>query len=156
MLVITHQFPGVIASMPSQLQSPEIQAFATGFPVTLLHAGVTLVMMIVGAAIYAMLTPHREIKLIREGNSAAALSLGGVMVGLAIPLAVSLMASTSVIEIVIWGAATIAVQLLVFRVTDIVLQGLPERIHEGEVAAAALLVGAKLATALILAAAVAG
>lgn len=142
--------------MPSQLQSPEIQAFATGFPVTLLHAGVTLVMMIVGAAIYAMLTPHREIKLIREGNSAAALSLGGVMVGLAIPLAVSLMASTSVIEIVIWGAATIAVQLLVFRVTDIVLQGLPERIHEGEVAAAALLVGAKLATALILAAAVAG
>jgi putative membrane protein len=142
--------------MPSQLQSPEVQAFATGFPVTLLHASVTLVMLILGTALYALLTPHKEITLIREGNSAAALSLGGVMVGLAIPLAVSLTASTSVIEILIWGAATIAVQLLVFRVTDMVLQGLPERIHEGEVAAAALLVGAKLATALILAAAVAG
>ena len=142
--------------MPSQLQSPEVQAFATGFPVTLLHASVTLVMLILGTALYAMLTPHKEITLIREGNSAAALSLGGVMVGLAIPLAISLTASTSVIEILIWGAATIAVQLLVFRVTDMVLQGLPERIHEGEVAAAALLVGAKLATALILAAAVAG
>jgi len=142
--------------MPSQLQSPEVQAFATGFPVTLLHASVTLVMLILGAALYVLLTPHKEITLIREGNSAAALSLGGVMVGLAIPLAVSLTASTSVIEIMIWGAATIAVQLLVFRVTDMVLQGLPERIHEGEVAAAALLVGAKLATALILAAAVAG
>lgn len=142
--------------MPSQLQSPEVQAFATGFPVTLLHASVTLVMLILGTALYALLTPHKEITLIREGNSAAALSLGGVMVGLAIPLAVSLTASTSVIEILIWGAATIAVQLLVFRVTDMVLQGLPERIHEGEVAAAALLVGAKLATALVLAAAVAG
>ncbi|RRN64763.1 DUF350 domain-containing protein [Caulobacter sp. 602-1] len=142
--------------MPSQLQSPEVQAFATGFPVTLLHASVTLVMLILGTALYALLTPHKEITLIREGNSAAALSLGGVMVGLAIPLAISLTASTSVIEILIWGAATIAVQLLVFRVTDMVLQGLPERIHEGEVAAAALLVGAKLATALILAAAVAG
>lgn len=142
--------------MPSQLQSPEVQAFATGFPVTLLHASVTLVMLILGTALYALLTPHKEITLIREGNSAAALSLGGVMVGLAIPLAISLTASTSVIEIMIWGAATIAVQLLVFRVTDMVLQGLPERIHEGEVAAAALLVGAKLATALILAAAVAG
>jgi len=142
--------------MPSQLQSPEVQAFATGFPVTLLHASVTLIMLILGAALYVLLTPHKEITLIREGNSAAALSLGGVMVGLAIPLAVSLTASTSVIEIMIWGAATIAVQLLVFRVTDMVLQGLPERIHEGEVAAAALLVGAKLATALILAAAVAG
>ena len=142
--------------MPSQLQSPEIQAFAQGFPVTLMHAGVTLFMLILGATLYAMLTPHREIKLIREGNAAAALSLGGVLVGLAIPLGVSLTASTSVIEIVIWGAATIAVQLLVFRITDVILTGLPERIHEGEVAAAALLVGAKIATALILAAAVAG
>ncbi|HJV43570.1 DUF350 domain-containing protein [Caulobacter sp.] len=142
--------------MPSQLQSPEVQAFATGFPVTLLHAGVTLVMLILGTALYALMTPHKEITLIREGNSAAALSLGGVMVGLAIPLAISLTASTSVIEIMIWGAATIAVQLLVFRCTDMVLKGLPERIHEGEISAAALLVGAKLATALILAAAVAG
>jgi putative membrane protein len=142
--------------MPSQLQSPEVQAFATGFPVTLLHAGVTLVMLILGTTLYALLTPHKEITLIREGNSAAALSLGGVMVGLAIPLAISLTASTSVIEIMIWGAATIAVQLLVFRVTDMVLKGLPERIQDGEISAAALLVGAKLATALILAAAVAG
>ena len=35
------------------------------------------------------------------------------------------------------------------------LRGLPQRIQDGEVAAAALLVGAKLATALILSAAVA-
>ncbi|WP_454713662.1 DUF350 domain-containing protein [Caulobacter segnis] len=142
--------------MPSQLQSPEVQAFATGFPVTLLHASVTLVMLILGTTLYALLTPHKEIALIREGNSAAALSLGGVMVGLSIPLAISLTASTSVIEIGIWGAATIAVQLLVFRVTDMVLKGLPERIQEGEISAAVLLVGAKLATALVLAAAVAG
>jgi putative membrane protein len=78
------------------------------------------------------------------------------MVGLAIPLATSLRASVSPLEIVLWGVSTIAVQLLVFRVTDMLLKGLPERISEGEVAAAALLVGAKLATALILAAAVAG
>lgn len=142
--------------MPSQLQSPEVQAFATGFPITLLHAGVTLFMLILGTTLYALLTPHKEIALIREGNSAAALSLGGVMVGLAIPLGISLTASTSVVEIAIWGAATIAVQLLVFRITDMLLKGLPERIQEGEVAAAALLVGAKLATALVLAAAVAG
>ena len=142
--------------MPPELQSPEIQAFATGFPVTLMHAGVTILILIFGSALYALLTPHREIQLIREGNTAAALSLGGVMVGLAIPLAVSLTASTSALEIGIWGAATIAVQLLVFRLTDLMLHGLPQRIQEGEVAAAALLVGAKLASALILAAAVAG
>lgn len=142
--------------MPEQLQSPEIQAFATGFPLTLLHAGVTTLILFLGAALYILMTPHREIALIREGNAAAAVSLGGVLVGLALPLAVSLNASTSLIDIAIWGISTVAVQLLVFRLVDLILRGLPQRIQEGEVAAAALLVGAKLATAIVLAAAVAG
>jgi len=142
--------------MPPQLQSPEIQAFATGFPLTLLHAGVTVLILFLGAALYILMTPHREIALIREGNAAAAVSLGGVLLGLSLPLAVSLKASTSALEIAIWGASTVVVQLLVFRLVDMILRGLPQRIQEGEVAAAALLVGAKLATAIILAAAVAG
>lgn len=142
--------------MPEPLQSPEIQAFATGFPITLLHFGVTTLILFLGAALYVLLTPHREITLIREGNAAAAVSLGGVLVGLALPLAVSLNASTSLIDIAIWGVSTVVVQLLVFRIVDLILRGLPQRIQEGEVAAAALLVGAKLATAIVLAAAVAG
>jgi putative membrane protein len=136
--------------------SPEIQAFAIGFPITLLHAGVTVAMLFAAAAVYIMLTPHKEITLIREGNSAAALSLGGVLVGLAIPLAVSLKASTTLIELAIWGVSTVAVQLLIFRLVDLVLHGLPKRIQDGEVSAATMLVGAKLATALILGAAVSG
>jgi|SRR5215217_563138 len=140
--------------MPPQLQSPEIQAFATGFPVTLFHAGLTLVILVAGTALYALLTPHREIQLIREGNNAAAISLAAVLVGLAIPLAVSLTASTSPLEMGLWGATIIAVQLLVFRVIDFVLHGLPQRIQDGEVSAATLLAGAKIASALILAAAV--
>ena len=136
--------------------SPEIQAFTTGFPTTLLHAGVTLLILVAGAGVYILLTPHKEIRLIREGNVAAAVSLAGVMVGLSIPLAVSLNASTSMVEIGLWGVATIAVQLLAFRLVDLVLHGLPKRIADGEMAAAALLVGAKLATAVILAAAMGG
>jgi putative membrane protein len=138
------------------LHSPEIQAFATGFPLTLLHAGVTLAILILGATLYVLLTPHREIALIREGNVAAALSLSGVLLGLAIPLSVSLSASTSVIEVGLWSAAMVVVQLLVFRLVDFILRGLPQRIQDGEVSAAALLVGAKLSTALILAASVSG
>jgi len=142
--------------MPPELQSPEMQAFATGFLVTLGHAGLTIAILLLGATLYAMITPHREIQLIREGNTAAGISFGGVLVGLAIPLAVSLTASVSLLEIGIWGAATIMVQLLVFRATDLLLHGLPQRIQEGDVSAAALLVSAKVSSALILAAAVAG
>ena len=142
--------------MPHQLQSPELQAFAAGFPLTLLHGGLTVIFLILGAALYILLTPHREIALIRDGNVAAAMSLGGVLLGLAIPLDISLTASTSIVEIVIWGASTVAVQLLVFRIVDLILHGLPERIQEGEMASATLLVAAKLATAIILAAAMRG
>ena len=134
---------------------PEIQAFASGFPITLLHAGVTLLMLLIGATVYSLLTPYKEIAQIREGNSAAAVAFGGVIIGLAIPLAASMAASTSLRDIVLWGGATILLQLFVFRLVDFLLAGLPNRINEGEVSAAVLLVSAKLAAALVLAAAVA-
>ncbi|MDB5470588.1 MAG: hypothetical protein JWR84_2148 [Caulobacter sp.] len=141
--------------MPTELQSPEMAAFANGFPLALAHAGVTLVMLVLGATLYALLTPHKEITLIREGNSAAALSLAGVLVALTIPLSTALSTSNSLMDIVIWGTSATFVQLLVFRLTDFVLHGLPQRIQDGEISAALLLVGAKIATALILSAAIA-
>ena len=135
---------------------PALQAFASGFPVMLMHTALTLALLAVGATVYAVLTPHKELTLIRAGNTAAAVSLGGVLVGLAIPLGVSLAASSSVLEILVWGAATLLVQMFVFRVTDLFLRGLPARIAAGEMSAAAFLVSTKLAVAIILACAVAG
>src|SRR4051812_13766512 len=98
--------------------SPDVQAFAAGFPVTLLHAAITLALLVVGGALYALLTPYREVQQIREGNAAAAVSFGGVLIGLAVPLAFSLSAASSAVEIAVWGAAVTAVQLLVFRLVD--------------------------------------
>jgi putative membrane protein len=63
-------------------------------------------------------------------------------------------ASTSLADVALWGAATVVIQLLAFRLVDLVLHGLPKRIQDGEIAAATMLVGAKLATAMIVAAAV--
>lgn len=141
---------------PAILSSPEIQAFATGFPVMILHVLVTFALLGLGATLYAWLTPWKEIPLIREGNAAAGVAFGGVLIGLAIPLAVSLSVSTSARDIAVWGAATLVLQLFAFRVVDLILTGLPQRIQEGEISAAVLLVSAKLATALILAAALTG
>ena len=136
---------------------PELTAFFTSFPITLLHALVTLFMLYLGSVIYAWLTPYKEVKQIREGNSAAAVSYGGVIFSLAVPLAVSMAQSTSLREIVIWGGATIVLQLFIFRMVDIFfLGGLPEAVSEDEMPAAVLLVAAKLGASIVLAAAVAG
>jgi putative membrane protein len=138
------------------LTSAEVQAFASGFPIMVMHLVVSLLLLAAGAAVYVMLTPWREIALIREGNPAAAVAFAGVLVGLAIPLAVSMSVSNSVCDIAIWGVATVVLQLLAFRVVDMLLTGLPQRIKDGEVSAAVVLVGAKLATALIMSAALTG
>ena len=143
-------------SLSNVLSSAEMQAFASGFPVMVTHLIVTLLLLAAGAAVYALLTPWREIALIRQGNPAAAVAFSGVLVGLAIPLAVSLSVSTSIRDIAIWGVATVVLQLLAFRVVDFLLHGLPQRIEKGETSAAVVLAGAKLSTALILAAALTG
>lgn len=145
--------------MPTEFQafaSPEVQAFANGFPTALLHAVVTIVLLLLGALAHALLSPHKDVRQIREGNAAAAVSFGGVLIGLALPLARSLSASASLAETAIWGVAITVVLLLFFRLTDMVLKGLPQRVQDGEMSAAALLVAAKLAVAIIVAAAVSG
>ena len=143
-------------SLSNVLTSAEVQAFASGFPVMVMHLVVTLLLLAAGATVYALMTPWKEVALIRDGNPAAALAFAGVLLGLAIPLAISLSVSTSVRDIAIWGVATLVLQLLAFRVVDLLLTGLPQRIKEGQIAAAVVLVGAKLATAVVLSAALTG
>ena len=136
--------------------SPVVQAFAAGFPVALEHAGASLAFLIVGAVLYALLTPYKEIQAIREGNAAAAVSYGGVLVGLAGPLAISMMTATSLEELALWGGGVTLISLISFRIVDLLLTGLPQRAQEGEVSAAVLLVAAKLAVAMLIAAALPG
>jgi hypothetical protein len=46
----------------------------------LLHAGVGVLLLAVGSGAYTMLSPHREVQRIRDGNAAAAVSLAGAPV----------------------------------------------------------------------------
>ena len=133
-----------------------LQSFLAGFPVLLKHFFVTVVMLAAGVAVYVWITPHKDLALVKGGNVAAAISLSGAVLGLAIPLAMSMSVSVNVADIVIWGLLTLVIQLVVFRLTDLVLRDLPARIESGEVAAALVLSAIKLAVAAVTAAAVSG
>ena len=133
-----------------------LQSFLAEFPVLLMHFLVTIAMLVVGVTIYIWITPHKDVTLVREGNVAAAISLSGAILGLAIPLAMSMSVSVNVADIVIWGLLTLVIQLIVFRLADLVLPDLSARIEAGDVAAALLLSAIKLAVAVITAAAVSG
>ena len=133
-----------------------LQSFMSGFPVLMLHSSVTLAILAVGVTVYVWITPYREFQLIRDGNLGAAISLSGATLGIGIPLAFAMSASVNVLDIVVWGGVTVILQLLAFKITDLLLRDLPMRIEAGEVGPALVLVAIKLAVAAVNAAAVSG
>jgi len=133
-----------------------IDSFLAGFPVLMLHSSLTIAMLVAGTVIYVWITPWDELALIRSGNTAAAVSLGGAIMGLAIPLAFAMSVSVGVWDILIWGPVTLVLQVIAYRIADAVLKDLPTRIEAGEMPAAVLMVSIKLAVAAINAAAVSG
>ena len=133
-----------------------IQSFLSGIPFLLTHFGVTIVMLVVGAFIYIKITSHDEMALIRDGNNAAAVSLSGAILGLAIPLAFCMANSVNVYDIVIWGLVALVIQLVTFWIIDLWLRDLSRKIEDGQVGTAILLASVKLAVASINAAAISG
>ena len=71
-----------------------ITSLYNGLPIFMLHGGTAILMLIVGAFIYSKITPWNELDLIMEGNTAAAVSFSGAILGIAIPLAAALSSST--------------------------------------------------------------
>lgn len=135
--------------------SAPLASFVAGFPDFIIQLGIALGLFVASLFIYTLMTPHKELALIRAGNPSASLAYGGVIVGIAIPLGSCLAHSFGVIDLLIWGVVTLLIQLLAFRFADIFLRGLPRRIAEGDVAAAVFLMSIKIGLALIMAGAVA-
>lgn len=129
-----------------------LQAFQQGFPIFLLWTGAAGLMLLIASAIYVLLTPWKELALVRGGNGAAGLALAGAVVGLAIPLASCLASSVNLVDLLLWGTVSLLMQLLTYRLIDMILKDIPQRIENDEAGAAIVLIAAKLAVALLLAA----
>lgn len=133
-----------------------LQSFLQGSPVLLLHVAVTLAMLIAGVAVYVWITPHKEFALVRQGNVAAAVSLSAAILGIGVPLAFSMAASVSILDIVVWGTLIVVLQLAAYLATELLFKGLSARIDAGEMGPAIVLAAIKLAVAAVNAAAVGG
>ena len=133
-----------------------LSGLGQGLPLLLLDFVVTLVLLGLGIAVYAAITPFNERELLTRGNAAAGLVLAGSVVSLAIPLAATLATSSALLDIVIWGVIALILQLVTFGLMTLFIRDLRHQIDAGNVAAACPLVAAQIAIALLNAAAVAG
>ncbi len=130
----------------------EIGSFVEAFPRFLLWTASAGVLLVVASTVYILLTPWKELALVKTGNGAAGIALAGAIGGLAIPIASTLASSVSWFDLVIWGVVSLLLQLIVYRLIDLVLRDIPDRINNDETGAAIVMAGAKLASAIILAA----
>ena len=133
-----------------------LQSLESGLPLLLLHFGATLALFLIGVAVYVAVTPLHERDLLASGNQAAGVVLGGTVVALAIPLAATLATSLVLVDILIWGAIALLLQLITFLIAIRLFRGLRTMIESGNVAAGTALAGLQIAVALLNAGAMAG
>lgn len=127
-----------------------------GLPVLLVHLGTTTFLFLAALAIYVWLTPYREVQLIRDGNTAAAIALSGQMLALAIPLAAMMAHSVNLPDIILWGLVTAILQLLAFAAVAMLIRHLPAAIERGEIGPALVLASGQIVAGLLNAAAMSG
>jgi putative membrane protein len=128
-------------------------ALGSGLPMLLLQFVLVLLLLTVGIFVYMAVTPFNERELVRNGNPAAATVLGGAIVALAIPLAALLATTGALLDILVWGAVALLLQLLTVTIVSHLVRGMRAMIEAGQVAAAIPLVASQLAIALLNAAA---
>ena len=122
----------------------EITTSLQGFGSFAIYLAAAVAAEIVFVILYMAVTPHHEVTLIKAGNTAAAVSLGGAVLGFTLPLASAIAHSVSLLDMAVWSAVALGVQLALFLLATVVLRALSRHIEDGNLAA-----GITLATASI-------
>lgn len=125
-------------------------AFQTGATAFLIAFAAAIVFFSAFKFIYQMVTPYSERDLIRQGNIAAAIALGGALIGYVLPLASALSQTVSLAEFAAWALLAGVIQILAFIVVSRVLyKALASRIEEGEMAAGVYLASISIGVGLL-------
>lgn len=94
-----------------------------------------------GLVVVALVTPQRELALLRAGNLPTAIAFGGKAVGMVLPIAAVARAAASPLDQIIWCIVAVLVQLAIHLFLSALLQGrLKEEIEANEVGGAAVFI----------------
>ena len=119
------------------------------------HLALAAVLVVVFFVVYTRITPFDEVLLIRQGNNAAALSLGGALIGFSLTVASSIVHTSDYREFAAWAAGALVVQVLAYAVTAKLLHMSKDQIEAGNTAFGGLLGAISLSVGAINAACIA-
>ena len=121
----------------------------TTLPAFLAYFAVAVVLLALFLLVYLNVTPYHELALIRAGNTAAAISLAGALLGFALPVANVIAHSDTLLGLAAWGVVAGVVQLLAYLVMRFTLPQLNQDIPAGKTAPAVFLAVFSLTIGLI-------
>lgn len=118
-------------------------------PAFLSYFAVSMALLVVFLVVYINVTPYNEIRLIREGNIAASISLAGTLFGFAMPIANVIAHSDALPDLTAWGIIAGTIQVLAYLVARFTLPQLAKDIPEGRIAPAVFLASLSITVGLI-------
>jgi len=121
----------------------------SGFDEFLVYAGLAVAFVYAYMIVYLRITPYDEVKLIKEGNVAAALSLSGAVLGFTFPLAASIRQSAHPWDMMLWALIAAAVQLLVYVAVRYSLLNVSRRIPDGQISTGIVLAALSVAAGIL-------
>lgn len=104
-----------------------------GFPAFLLYFAVAMILLALFLYMYSKLTPYREFLLIGEGNTAAAYSFGGAILGFSIPLSSAISHSVSLTDMIIWALISFVIQFSVYLIVRVIFPTIAKDIQADQV-----------------------
>lgn len=123
--------------------------YLSGLPAFAAYFGLALLLLVAFMFIYMRVTPYREIHLIREGNVAAAASLGGALIGFALPVASAVENSVSLLDMLTWAAVALVVQVVAFVLVRLLVPTIAKNIQDGQLASGVFLGAVAIAIGLL-------
>lgn len=115
----------------------------------LIYMVTALAMLGVFTLVYTAVTRYKEFELIREGNIAAVLSYGGALVGFSFTLCSSIAIHASYAMFLLWGLASMVVQLVVYVGVSQAVRGMNEAIEENNIAMGGLIGSISIAAGIV-------
>ena len=116
-----------------------------------IYFSIALVFLVIFKFIYALFTPHDEWKLIKEQqNTAAAIGLGGAVLGFAIAISGVITNSLDYLDFAIWAVVALIAQSLAFLIVRFLfMPKIVKRIENNEVSAGVILASVNISVGLL-------
>ncbi|UFS68874.1 DUF350 domain-containing protein [Geomonas sp. RF6] len=115
----------------------------------LLHFLSAVILVLAFSVVYLRVTPYPELRLIREGKVAPALSFSGALLCFVIPVASAIAHSVSLLDMVVWSLIALVIQIAVFLALRICFSDLCRGIAANDPAPAVLLGVASMAAGIL-------